>query len=425
MTKVINMSLNNYFYILLILLITTLIACKPKNDSSYINNDVSPKSVNTSHQIHIDKKIEVGAERTEEYFEILKNKKIALTVNHTSFIGKHHLVDSLLSMGLDIQRIFAPEHGFRGEADAGATVAHGKDEKTGIPIISLYGKRKKPLPEDLKNIDIVVFDIQDVGARFYTYISTMHYIMEACAEHNIPVLILDRPNPNGHYVDGFILETSFSSFVGMHPIPVVHGLTVGELAQMINGERWLKNKLKCDLKIIPCKNYDHNSLYQLPIKPSPNLPNMRSIYLYPSLCFFEGTVVNIGRGTQQQFQVIGDPNYPDTNFSYTPISRAGAKYPKHENKLCYGKNLTSLSLEDLQKEKRLNLNYIIDFYNNYPKKETFFLKNNFIHKLAGTDLLKKYIIEGKTEKEIRTAWKKELGEYLLMRKKYLLYNDFN
>ena len=393
-----------------------LLSCKsqtseaPKVEETIINS-----------QPTIRQALFTGAQQTTKYFPLLLGKNLALVVNQTSTIKDIHLVDTLVQSGIKVSKIFAPEHGFRGTADAGERVKNGKDDKTGIPLISLYGKRKKPYPEDLANIDMVVFDIQDVGARFYTYISTMTYVMEACAEQNIPVLILDRPNPNGHFVDGPILEEKHSSFVGLHPVPVIHGMTVGEYAQMVNGEKWLKNGIQCEITVIPCTAYDHEEFYELPIKPSPNLPNMRSIYLYPSLCFFEGTTVNAGRGTEKQFQVFGDPKSTIGNYDYTPISMPGAKYPKHEGKNCNGYDLSNLELIYLQKQSKLNLTYLLDFYQNFPDKENFFLANNFFDKLAGTDKLRKAIIAGKTEAEIRASWEKGLEDYREMREKYLLY----
>ncbi len=401
-------------------------SCQNKAKTGQIQNDKNePIVVPVIDKLETkDVSIVVGAAQLETYLPYLQGKKVGITVNHTSFIDDKHIVDALVEQQIDVQQIFAPEHGFRGQADAGATVSNGKDGKTGIPILSLYGKRKKPLPEDLNGLDIVIFDIQDVGARFYTYISTMHYVMEACAENNIPVLILDRPNPNGHYIDGPVLEEKYKSFVGMHPIPVVHGLTVGELAKMINGEGWLKNGIQCDITIIPCLNYSHHSFYKLPIKPSPNLPNMKSIYLYPSLCFFEGTDVNVGRGTDKQFQVFGHPDFPNKDFSYKPTSRSGAKYPKHENKTCYGKDLSGKSIEDLQGMKQVNLNYILDYYKEFNSTPSFFLKNNFFEKLAGTASLRKDIKALKNEKDIRASWQAGIDAYKSKRKKYLLYTDF-
>ncbi|MEO1257825.1 MAG: DUF1343 domain-containing protein [Bacteroidota bacterium] len=369
-------------------------------------------------------KISVGAANTELYLPKIKDKNIALVVNQTSMIGNSHLVDSLLKLNISIKKIFAPEHGFRGHADAGEKVKDGIDVQTNLPIVSLYGKKKKPLPEDLIDIDLIVFDIQDVGARFYTYISSMSYLMEACAELDIPLLILDRPNPNGHYVDGPVLKKGFESFVGLHPVPVVHGMTVGEYAQMVNGEGWLKDGIKCALEIIKCNNYDHTKFYELPIKPSPNLPNMRSIYLYPSICFFEGTQVSVGRGTDKQFQVLGAPEHPDGNFEFTPVSMPGAKYPKHENKMCRGYDLTEIDLSKLKSLPQLNLNYLIDFYQNYKNKNRFFNENLFFDKLAGNDELRKQLIAGKSENEIRESWQKALNTFKKTRNKYLLYKDF-
>ena len=357
-------------------------------------------------------KIVPGAERTEIYLPLLENKKVGIVGNQTSMIGNTHLVDSLLELGVDVVKVFSPEHGFRGKADAGAKIEDGVDVKTGLPIISLYGKNKKPSIEQLQGIDILVFDIQDVGARFYTYISTLHYIIEASSEFGIPLIVLDRPNPNGHYVDGPILDTAFQSFVGMHPIPIVHGMTIGEYAQMINGENWTPEN--CDLSIITMEKYTHKTSYDLPIKPSPNLPNARSINLYPSLCLFEGTTISIGRGTDSPFQHFGAP-YLESNYSFIPKSGAGSKYPKHENKTCFGTDLRFQ--EDYL--TAINLNWIIEAYNQYPEKEEFF--NNFFDKLSGTDKLRKQIIAGKTAKEIKVSWQKGLEEFKRVRGKYLLY----
>ncbi|HEY8399691.1 MAG TPA: DUF1343 domain-containing protein, partial [Cytophagaceae bacterium] len=309
-------------------------------------------------------KIITGAEQLEQYLSLLKNKNVALVVNQTSVVGKTHLVDTLLSLGIKVRKIFSPEHGFRGDADAGERVNNEIDAKTGLPIVSLYGNNKKPNKESLKDVDIVIFDIQDVGVRFFTYISTMHYIMEACAENNKKVLILDRPNPNGHYVDGPVLDLKHKSFVGMHPIPIVHGLTVGELAMMINGEKWLDSGRTCDLQVIKVKNYDHKKRYSLPVKPSPNLPNDLSIQLYPHLCLFEGTTLSVGRGTEFPFQVVGHPNKAYGTFQFTPKSIPGmAKSPLHENKVCYGIDLRSLSGE----ESGFQLKYIMELYNKSPE----------------------------------------------------------
>lgn len=375
-----------------------------------------------------------AAWQTETYLPLLEGKSVAAVVNHTSRIGNTHLVDSLLAMGVNLQTIFAPEHGFRGEAGAGEHIQNSTDSKTGLPIISLYGKNKKPLPEQLSNVDLVIFDIQDVGARFYTYISTMHYVMEACAEQGKQMLVLDRPNPNGYYIDGPVLEPEQQSFVGMHPIPVIHGLTVGELAQMINGEGWLAGGKQCDLKVIHIKNYEHNDHYLLPIRPSPNLPNDQAINLYPSLCFFEGTVMSIGRGTTFPFQVIGYPDavFAETigvevqaidTFSFVPQDIPGvAMDPKHEGKRCYG-----VDLQDEERLSRLNLDYLISFYKKaYDlgiSNEDFF-REDFFDLLAGTKKLRAQLTSGVAENEIRRSWADDLNRYKTMRKKYLLYEDF-
>lgn len=384
-----------------------------------------PEVVPVKDQVEeIEKKIITAAERTSAYLPKIKNKNIALVVNQTSMIGQTHLVDSLLKLNISIKKIFAPEHGFRGHADAGEQIKDGIDVQTNLPVVSLYGKKKKPDANDLAGIELIIFDIQDVGARFYTYISSMSYMMEACAENNIPLLILDRPNPNGHYVDGPVRKEGYESFVGLHSIPVVHGMTVGEYAQMVNGEGWLNNNIQCELDIIKCENYDHHSFYELPIKPSPNLPNMHSIYLYPSICFFEGTSISVGRGTDKQFQVLGAPDQKIGDYEFTPVSKPGAKYPKHENKKCNGFDLTTIDIEELKNRKNIDLNYLIDIYRKYESKENFFLKNNFFDKLAGNSILKKQIETRIAEGDIRLSWKKDLDEFKKIRKQYLLYKDF-
>ena len=354
----------------------------------------------------------LAAERTNLYLHHLENKKVGVVGNQTSMIANTHLVDSLLSLGIDIVKLFSPEHGFRGKVDAGAIIEDGIDSKTGIPIISLYGKNKKPKDEQLQGIDILVFDIQDVGVRFYTYISTLHYIMESAAENNIKVIVLDRPNPNGHYVDGPILDTAFQSFVGMHPIPIAHAMTIGEYAKMINGENWITTK--CELIVIEMENYTHNTNYDLPIKPSPNLPNARSVNLYPSLCLFEGTNISIGRGTDYPFQHFGAP-YMKSNYSFMPKSGEGSKYPKHEDIMCFGTDLRFQ--EDYL--TAINLNWIIETYKQCSEKEEFF--NNFFNTLAGTDKLKKQIIAGMTVREIKASWQEGLEEFKRIRRKYLIY----
>lgn len=365
--------------------------------------------------------VTVGAQRTAQYLPLLQNKRVALVVNQTSVIGSAHLADTLLSLGVQVIKVFAPEHGFRGDADAGAQIANAKDARTGMPLVSLYGKNKKPTAADLQDIDVVVFDIQDVGARFYTYISTMHYVMEACAEQNKEMIVLDRPNPNGHYVDGPVLDLRFRSFVGMHPIPVVHGLTVGELALMINEEGWLENGAHCNLTVIPCINYNHTTRYQLPIKPSPNLPNMQAIYLYPSLCLFEGAKVSVGRGTNKQFQVIGSPKYKYP-FSFTPVSKPGATHPLFENELCFGFDLSNIPPDTLKYRKQLDLNWILRLYADYPDKPNFF--SDFFNKLAGNSQLMEQIKSGLPMDSIRKSWQPQLQTYKQKRKRYLLYEDF-
>jgi uncharacterized protein YbbC (DUF1343 family) len=355
--------------------------------------------------------IVLGAERTDTYLPLLKNKNVGVVGNQTSMIANTHLVDSLLSLEIDVVKVFSPEHGFRGKADAGAIIEDGIDSKTGIPIISLYGNNKKPTREQLLGIDVLVFDIQDVGVRFYTYISTLHYVMEA-AENNIKVIVLDRPNPNGHYVDGPILDTNFKSFVGMHPVPIVHGMTIGEYAKMINGENWITTR--CELIVIEMENYTHNTNYDLPIKPSPNLQNARAVNLYPSLCLFEGTNISVGRGTDYPFQHFGAP-YLKSNYSFMPKSGEGSKYPKHEDIVCFGADLRFQ--EDYL--TALNLNWIIETFKQCSEKEEFF--NNFFDKLAGTDKLKKQIIAGMTAKEIKASWQEGLEEFKKIRKKYLIY----
>lgn len=367
--------------------------------------------------------IKTGAEQTEKYINLLKNKHIAVVANHTTNINGSHLVDSLLNLGVDIVKIFSPEHGFRGNADAGEHVKNYIDEKTKLPVISLYGNSKKPKLNDLENIDIVVFDLQDVGVRFYTYISTMHYVMEACAEMNVELLILDRPNPNGFYIDGPILDTTYQSFVGMHPVPIVHGMTIAEYAQMVNGERWLKNGVKCNLRIIPCDNYTHDSLYELPLNPSPNLQNMRSVYLYPSLGFLEGTSLSAGRGTEFPFQIFGGPDLKNAEFSFIPKSIDGAsKYPKHKNQKCYGVDLREIEIEDIISQKEINLEWLLFGYQNIENKDQFF--NSFFYNISGTDQLKKQILQGKSEKEIKKSWQSDLKKFKKIRKKYLIYKDF-
>ncbi|OFX28276.1 MAG: hypothetical protein A2033_00385 [Bacteroidetes bacterium GWA2_31_9] len=367
--------------------------------------------------------IKTGAERTELYFPELKGKTIAVVANQTSLIGETHLVDSLISSGINIKKIFCPEHGFRGTADAGAHVANYTDSKTKIPVISLYGDKKKPSAEDLAGIDIIVFDIQDVGVRFYTYISTLHYVMESCAENKIQLMILDRPNPNGFYVDGPVLEVKHKSFVGMHPVPLVHGMTIAEYAQMINNEGWLVNGEKCELKYILCDGYNHTNLYNLPVKPSPNLSTMNSVFLYPSLGLFEGTVMSVGRGTDFPFQVVGHPTLKTEKFSFTPVAKKGASMnPPFKGQVCYGFDLRNIGEDYFYNRKVIDLQWLIKSYNKFGDKKKYF--NSFLTKLAGTTELKTQIISGLTEDEIRKSWEPKLSQFKEIRKKYLLYEDF-
>lgn len=361
-----------------------------------------------------------GAERMEEYLEELKNKKVALLTNQTGVVrnseGKLvHLLDTLLSHKIDIVKVFSPEHGFRGNVEAGGVVKNSIDSKTGLPIISLYGKNKKPTKEQMQDFQILIFDLQDVGCRFYTYISTLHYVMEACAENNCKLIVLDRPNPND-YIDGPVLEPKFKSFVGMHTVPVLHAMTIGEYAQMINGEGWLKDSIKCDLQVIKLLNWHHNmeKAYQLLVSPSPNLQTPKAIALYPSLCFFEGTKISVGRGTQTPFEIIGSPEYPDTTFSFTPIAIKGVSdNPPYKNTKCYG-------MKDLQeKNKELDLFFLKKMYKSIEKKENFFTL--FFDKLAGTDKLRKQIENGMSEEEIKKTWQKDIEKFKKIRLKYLLY----
>jgi uncharacterized protein YbbC (DUF1343 family) len=382
-----------------------------------------------------------AAFKINEYLPLLKNRAIAVFANQTSTINNTHLVDTLIKYGINIKKIFGPEHGFRGTADAGEQVNNAVDKKTGLPIISLYGNHKKPTVDDLKDVDIVLFDIQDVGVRFYTYISSLEYVLEACLEQKKPLLILDRPNPNGFYVDGPVLDKKFKSFIGMQPIPIVYGMTMGEYALMLAGEGWLSKEANKNylyktsvatqanipflVQVITCANYTHKSLYDLPINPSPNLKTMQAIYLYPSTCFFEGTVLSEGRGTDMPFQVFGHPSYPKNMYSFTPKPNEGAKSSKCFNQVCYGWNVSGTKESVLSKlNKQINLQYIIDAYALFPQKDSFFLTNNFIHKLAGTDEFKKQIIKQRTAEKIKASWHKGLKKFKTIRKKYLLYTDF-
>ncbi len=360
-----------------------------------------------------------GANQIDQYKNLIEGKAVAIVANQTSMAGNIHLVDFLLKSGISIKVIFAPEHGFRDLADAGERIENGKDPETGIRLTSLYGGHLKPTPDDLRGIDVVIFDIQDVGVRFYTYISTLHYILEACAENNVKCIVLDRPNPNGFYFDGNIADTANRSFVGIDPVPIVHGMTVGEYAIMLNGEGWLKNRVKCDLTVIKCINYTHKSYYELPVKPSPNLPNQTSIYLYPSICFFEGTNISLGRGTPFPFQVYGSPELPDKGFSFTPESVPGAKTPPLLGMRCFGTDLRNAIKDNLVPAPEVNLGWVIDAYRDYPEKDKFFTP--YFDVLASGPTIREQIQKGMSAEEIRATWKDGLERFGQVREKYLLY----
>lgn len=366
---------------------------------------------------------EPAAWNLPDYLPQLEGLRVGLVVNQTSRIGETHLVDTLLKRGVQVRKVFAPEHGFRGEAADGEEVADGRDVSTGLPIVSLYGKKKKPDPKDLEGLEMILFDIQDVGTRFYTYISTLHLVMEACAEADIPLMVLDRPNPNGHFIDGPLREPAQASFVGMHPIPVVHGLTVGELARMINGEGWLKGGLKGALRVIPCRNYTHHTAYALPVRPSPNLPNMRAVYLYPTLCFFEGTTFSVGRGTEAPFQQLGHPHFPKGDHIFVPQPNAGSRYPKHEGDTCRGYSFLALSPDSLRARPGIDLDLLLETYEAFPDQDNFFRKDGYFDLLAGTESLRKQIITGATAAEIRQSWEADLRTFRQLREQYLLYPD--
>jgi uncharacterized protein YbbC (DUF1343 family) len=398
-----------------IYMLLLLIGCKPAAIQIQAQSSSSYKFSN-------DDNTNNGAERLKEYLPLLQNKRVGIVANHTSMVGKTHLVDTLISLKINVVKVFAPEHGFRGMADAGEKVNTGIDEKTGLPCVSLYGKNKKPTAEQLADLDIVVFDIQDVGARFYTYISTMTYVMEACAENKKQMVVLDRPNPNGHYVDGPV-NTKLGGFVNMHAVPIVHGMTVGEYAKMVNGEKWLANGVQCDLKVIAVENYDHNTLYTVPIPPSPNLKTQESIYLYPTTCLFEGTDLSVGRGTDHPFEWIGHPDFRYGHFNFTPKSMPGAKNPKFMDQECHGIDFTN---DDKFGEhaplKSIKMLYIYVMYKFFDNKEKFF--TSFFDQLAGNTKVKQMLIAGNNENEIQDSWKKEVQDFKVIRKKYLLYPDF-
>jgi uncharacterized protein YbbC (DUF1343 family) len=390
---------------------------------SSLYNCHSPNKIISVEQSKVERTLQVGADRSDLYLPILKGKKVAVVLNQTSLKGGQHMLDYLSKQNILISKIFALEHGIRGKADAGEVIKDGKDAKTGLPIVSLYGSNKKPSKDQLTDVDIVLFDIQDVGVRFYTYISSLDYLMQSCIENNKKLLILDRPNPHAHYVDGPILDLSLKSFVGMHKVPTVYGMTIGEYAQMLNGEGWHNMSKKCDLTIIECSNYDRNQAYELPVKPSPNLPNHRSIILYPSICLFEGTHVSLGRGTNKQFQHFGIPGLQNQfTYSFTPQPNEGAKEPPQNGKVCYGVDLGDVDLDAFHKKGELTYQYIIDMYEACKKANVpFFIENNFFDKLAGNSSIKKMIVEGKSNEEIKASYQKELEEFKKLRSKYLIY----
>lgn len=373
---------------------------------------------------HAQNNVKTGAERVDDYIWLLKGKRVAVCGNQTSMVGNVHLVDTLLKRGVNVVKIFCPEHGFRGNAEAGAHIASGTDPKTGLPIVSLYGKNKKPALEQLADVEFILFDLQDVGCRFYTYISTLHYIMEAAAEKGTPVVVLDRPNPNGYFVDGPVLDLKYKSFVGMHSVPVVYGMTIGEYAKMINGEGWLAGGIHCNLAVVQLQNYTHNTRYVLPVPPSPNLPNAESIYLYPSLCLFEGTNISVGRGTTLPFQIYGAPLMKGGDYTFTPSPIRGvSENPPHNGKACRGYYLKDFATTHLDSTNSFNLQYLMTAYRQYTDKEHFFTNANFFDKLAGNDQLRKQIISSVSEEKIRQSWQEDLEKFKSIRKKYLLYPE--
>lgn len=417
----------SFKYTLIAVLFLLSFSCQAQEKTQNTGITIDEEVVNPIDKLLLNNdeagcKIVLGAEQTDSYLPLLKGQKVGVVTNQTGIIpntdGNIHLVDKLLAEGIHVVRIFAPEHGFRGKADAGELVKDGKDTKTGLPIISLYGKNKKPYDSQVEDLDVLLFDIQDVGVRFYTYISTLHYVMEAAAENNVEVVVLDRPNPNAHYIDGPVLEPNQKTFVGMHPVPIVYGMTIGEYGKMINGENWLKNGVKCDLTVVPLLNYTHEMHYNLPVKPSPNLPNAKSINLYPSICFFEGANVSEGRGTEMQFQIYGSPYLKGYDFAFTPKPNEGAKNPEHNGVVCYG--------EDLRNHKminEINLNWLINAYKKNTK-QPFFTKNSgayWLDKLAGTSALRHQIEKGWTQEQIKATWQDGIEEFKKVRKKYLLY----
>ena len=405
--------MNIYVFCVILLLCFTLSACGQNKETRLLDRSSSSNGI----AVKTDSNVSQGAERMDAYLPLLQDKRVGLVVNHTSLVGMRHLVDTLLARDIDIQRILAPEHGYRGTADAGEIIL---DEKLkDIPVSSLYGSSKKPSSAQLQNLDMILFDIQDVGARFYTYISTMHYVLEACAEEKVDVIILDRPNPHGYYVDGPVLDTVYQSFVGMHEIPLVHGLTVGELAMMIKGEGWISNADQLQLEVVACEGWDRQSTFVLPVPPSPNLPNQQAVMLYPSLCLLEATVFSIGRGTEYPFQVYGRPEGTFGDFYFTPKSTKGSKHPKHKDVLCRGVDLRSYDLEDIYNMEALQLDLLLKCLS---LNESIIDRPSFFNKLAGNDRLRKQLVEGKSVEEIRKSWREDLDNFRILRDKYRLYD---
>lgn len=396
--------------VFIFLILANCIQCGNSKSSTSISTTPGTNSIS-------DAPVVMGAAQLDLLLPKLNGKAVALVVNYTATVGQTHLADTLKSRGVNIKKIMAPEHGFRGNAANGEHVKDGLDTKTGLPVVSLYGNNRKPTPAQLSDVDVVIYDIQDVGVRFFTYVGTLQYVMEACSENGKKLIVLDRPNPNGSYIDGPVLSPEHKSFIGMHPVPVVHGMTVGEFAQMINGEGWLEGKGKCDLEVIPLKNWKHHDSYSLPLKPSPNLPNDQAVKLYPSICFFEGTVLSLGRGTEFPFQVIGHPDLKGFPFQFTPVTIPGtALNPPQENKLCYGLDLRKVAVP-----QHVDLHYLLDLYKAFPDKEKFFIP--FFERLAGNSILRQQIKDGLTEAQIRASWQKDLDAYKEMRKKYVIYPE--
>jgi len=408
--------------LIFIIFLTAIFSCSFLVDEKEpVNEEAKPQKKDETCLIPLHAEFKTGAEQMASVTSILKGKNIGVVANPSSQIQQTHLVDTLLASGVNLKRIFCPEHGFRGEAAAGEKVDNSVDARTKLPIISLYGKHKKPTSKDLEGLDIIVFDIQDVGARFYTYISTLHYVMEAAAENNVEVLILDRPNPNGHCVDGPVLDPSYTSFIGMHEVPVLHGMTIGEYAQMINGEGWLDGALQCELTVISCLNYSRSMFYNLPVKPSPNLPNSTSVFLYPSLCFFEGTVVSVGRGTEMPFQVYGHPAVKGDCISFMPVSNSAAPNPKLKDKTCYGYTFSLKELESITCSGKLNLKPLLALHAMLENETEFFSRKDFFDLLAGTNELRQQIENKVDEESIRESWESGLVKFRKIRALYLLY----